>query len=92
LFLAPLEALIAEVERLRDKDAASYTRKNAAKRLAAIAKLAFDIIPQAPARPEYRQGATPGSEHKHWCRPSSSRSTVCFSVTIGKAKSSFMPG
>lgn len=68
LFLAPLEALIAEVERLRAKDAAGYAKKNAAKRLAAIAKLAFDIIPQDPARPEYRQGATLGGEHKHWLR------------------------
>jgi toxin YhaV len=36
--------------------------------LAAIAKLAFDVIPQDPTRSEYRQGATLGSEYKHWFR------------------------
>jgi toxin YhaV len=30
--------------------------------------LAFDVIPQDPARPEYRQGATLGDDHKHWFR------------------------
>lgn len=35
---------------------------------AAIAKLAFEVIPQAPTRPEYRQGNTLGDEHKHWFR------------------------
>jgi toxin YhaV len=43
-------------------------RKNASKRLAAITKLAFDVIPQDPARPEYRQGSTLGGEFKHWFR------------------------
>jgi toxin YhaV len=36
--------------------------------LAAITKLAFDVIPQDPARPEYRQGGTPGEKRKHWFR------------------------
>lgn len=36
--------------------------------LAAIAKLAFEVIAQDPARPEYRQGSTLGDEHKHWFR------------------------
>ncbi|MFA9215634.1 MAG: type II toxin-antitoxin system YhaV family toxin, partial [Sphingomonadaceae bacterium] len=43
-------------------------KKNASKRLAAITKLAFDVIPQDPTRPEYRQGGTLGDEHKHWFR------------------------
>jgi len=43
-------------------------RKNATKRLAAIAKLAFEVIPQDPARAEYRQGSTLGEDHKHWFR------------------------
>ena len=45
-----------------------YIKKNATKRLAAIAKLAFEVIPQDPTRPEYRQGDTRGPEHKHWFR------------------------
>ena len=68
LFLAQLEAMTAQVEALRLKDAAGYTRKNASKRLAAIAKLAFDAIPQDPSRAEYRQGTALGAEHKHWFR------------------------
>jgi len=68
LFLDTLEALTAQVEGLRQKDPAGYTRKNATKRLAAIAKLAFEEIPQDPSRAEYRQGNTLGAEHRHWFR------------------------
>ncbi len=53
---------------MRDKDPVGYVRKNASKRLAAIAKLAFDVIPQDPGRAEYRQGGTLGEEYKHWFR------------------------
>jgi toxin YhaV len=68
LFLAQLETLASQVEALKARDPASYARKNAAKRLAAIAKLAFDVIPQDPERPEYRQGSTLGDAYKHWFR------------------------
>lgn len=68
LFLDQLEALTRQVEILKQKDPAGYIKKNATKRLAAIAKLAFEVIPQDPARPEYRQGATLGAEHKYWFR------------------------
>ena len=68
LFLAQLEALAAEVEALRRSDPAGYTKKNASKRLAAISKLAFDVIPQDPARPEYRQGGALGDGYRHWFR------------------------
>ena len=56
LFLAQVEALPRQVETLKQKDPAGYLKKNASKRLAAITKLAFDVIPQDPARVEYRQG------------------------------------
>lgn len=68
LFLAQLEALTLQVERIKKKDPVAYTTKNASKRLAAIAKLVFDVVPQDPTRPEYRQGGTLGDEHKHWLR------------------------
>ena len=68
LFLAQIEMLAQQVEALRQKDPGGYAKKNASKRLAAIVKLAFDVIPQDPARPEYRQGATLGDDHKHWLR------------------------
>lgn len=68
LFLAQIEALVLQVESLRQKDPVGYVKKNASKRLAAITKLAFDVIPQDPARPEYRQGGALGDAHKHWFR------------------------
>jgi toxin YhaV len=68
LFLTQLEQLISQVEILKKKDPIGYTKKNASKRLAAINKLAFEVIPQDPMRIEYRQGATLGTERKHWFR------------------------
>ena len=68
LFLAQLEVLAQQVESYQRKDPVGYKKKNASKRLAAISKLAFDVIPQDPARPEYRQGDSLGAEHKHWFR------------------------
>lgn len=68
LFLDQLELLTQQVEIFREKDAVNYVKKNATKRLAAIAKLAFEVIAQDPARAEYRQGNTLGEGHKHWFR------------------------
>jgi toxin YhaV len=68
LFLNQVAALIRQVERLKRKDPKGYSKKNSTKRLAAIAKLAFEVIPQDPARTEYRQGNTLGEDHKHWFR------------------------
>jgi toxin YhaV len=68
LFVSQLESLTLQVEALRQKDPAGYTKKNAAKRLAAISKLAFDVIPQDPTRADYRLGNTLGETHKHWSR------------------------
>lgn len=68
LFLNQFEELLTQVEQLRQKYPQDYTKKNATKRLAAIAKLAFDTIPQDPTRSEYRQGSTLGDDYKHWFR------------------------
>lgn len=68
LFLAQLEALTKQVETLKRKDPSAYMKKNASKRLAAINKLVFEVIPQDPTRAEYRQGGTLGDDHKHWFR------------------------
>jgi toxin YhaV len=68
LFLAQMDALIQQVEVFKQRDPIGYVKKNASRRLAAIAKLAFDVIPQDPARPEYRLGGTLGGDHKHWFR------------------------
>lgn len=68
LFLDQVEALIQQVETLRQRDPVGFVKKNAAKRLAAITKLAFEVIPQDPTRTEYRQGGTLGGAHRHWFR------------------------
>ncbi|MFM9969301.1 MAG: type II toxin-antitoxin system YhaV family toxin [Burkholderiales bacterium] len=68
LFLDQIEALIGIVERLKAKNPNNYAQKNSSKRLAAIAKLVFDVIPEDPTRPEYRLGATLGDARKHWFR------------------------
>lgn len=68
LFLAQIEILAGQVEALKQNDPNGYVKRNASRRLAAITKLALDIIPQDPARPEYRQGNGFGGEHKHWFR------------------------
>jgi toxin YhaV len=68
LFLAQAEALARQVEIFKQKNPVGYVKKNASKRLAAITKLAFDVVPQDPARPEYRQGGTLDDDHKHWLR------------------------
>lgn len=68
LFLDQFERLTRQVESLEEKYPATYQQKNASKRLAAITRLAFDIIPQDPGKPEYRQGSTLGLGHKHWFR------------------------
>jgi toxin YhaV len=68
LFIEQYQLLIAKVEKLKAKDPKTYVKKNAAKRLAAIHKLAFEIIPQDPTTSEYRQGATLGDNNKHWFR------------------------
>ena len=67
-FISQLDVLAQQVRSLKEKDPVGYMKKNATKRLAAITKLAFDVIPQDPARPEYRQGTTLGEAHKHWLR------------------------
>lgn len=68
LFLDEIDSLIEQVEKLKTKDPVNYVRKNASKRLAAIAKLAFEVIPKDPTLSDYRQGSTLGDDHKHWFR------------------------
>ena len=68
LFLAQIEALAQQVEAFKQKDPVGYVKRNANKRLAAIIKLAFDVIPQDPTRTDYRQGNTLGDAYKHWFR------------------------
>jgi toxin YhaV len=68
LFIEQYQLLTKQVEKLKTKDPKGYVKKNTTKRLAAVQKLAFDIIPQDPTKAEYRQGTTLGDNNKHWFR------------------------
>lgn len=68
LFLNQTQTLARQVQSLKQKDPEGYLKKNASKRLAAIRKLAFEVIPQDPTRPEFRQGSSLGEDYKHWFR------------------------
>lgn len=68
LFCDQLDALIAQVEALKQKHPDTYGSKNASKRLAAIVKIIFEDIPSDPTRADYRQGDALGAANKHWFR------------------------
>jgi|HubBroStandDraft_1064217.scaffolds.fasta_scaffold258635_2 toxin YhaV len=68
LFLEQIAALVRETQRARHKDPSGYRNRNAAKRLAAVLKLAFHAIPQDPTSRTYLQGGSLGAQHKHWLR------------------------
>jgi toxin YhaV len=68
LFLEQVAALVREIQRARTKDPNGYKNRNAAKRLAAVLKLAFHHIPQDPTSRAWLQGSTLGVQHKHWLR------------------------
>lgn len=68
LFLEQLALLTDKVNTLKARDPFGYIKKNTTKRLAAIVKLIFEIIPSDPTVPEYRQGSALGDNNKHWIR------------------------
>jgi|TARA_Y100000994_G_scaffold86453_1_gene71528 toxin YhaV len=68
LFIKQYLNLKSQVEALREKDPENYTKKNAAKRLAAIQRLTFELIPHDPTHADFRQGNTLGDDNKHWFR------------------------
>lgn len=67
-FLTQFEEMVEAVELLRQQQPNIYQKKSVTKRLEAVTKLAFDIIPQDPTREIYRQGKTLGEKNKHWFR------------------------
>lgn len=68
MFRRQLEELSDQVKTLKQKNPAGYSRKNANKRLLAIRKLMFDVIPQDPSRGEFRLGKTLGDQYTNWFR------------------------
>ncbi|EHR41318.1 hypothetical protein AJE_06846 [Alishewanella jeotgali KCTC 22429] len=92
LFAQQYQRLQDKVEALKAKDPQGYIKKNDAKRLAAIYKLAFEIIPQDPTLPDYRQGTTLGGHNKHWFRAKFFSSIGYSFVIILNRKLLFMLG
>lgn len=68
LLLDPLDKLMAAVEKERTKKPKTYRSSANFKVLAAARELMFVAIPADPARPDYRQGDTLGSDRRHWFR------------------------
>ena len=68
LFLDQFEELLHVVEHLRAADPAGYREKKKANLLAAIQKMAFEVIPQNPAHQIFLQGNTLGETYRHWYR------------------------
>jgi toxin YhaV len=63
-----LMMLSRAAERARKSDPKGFRSNPNVKLLAAISKLVFELVPDDPARPEYRQGSTLGAEYRHWFR------------------------
>jgi toxin YhaV len=61
VFQEQVEELVIEVERFRAQDPAGYREKKKTKLLAAILKMAFEVIPGNPADRAFLQGNTLGS-------------------------------
>lgn len=68
VFIEQFEALVQEVEQLRAEDSEGYRQKKKTKLLAAILKMAFEVIPQDPAHSMLQQGNTLGAAYRHWHR------------------------
>lgn len=68
LFTEQYLSLKSQVEYFKKKDPKGYVKKNATKRLSAIQRLIFQLIPHDPTSPEFRQGSTLGGENKYWFR------------------------
>lgn len=68
LFKEQYLSLKTQVEASRKKDPKDYLKNNATKRLAAIQRLIFELIPHDPSSPAFRQGNTLGHDNKHWFR------------------------
>jgi toxin YhaV len=66
LLLDQLEALHGQVAALRESGPTTYVNKHAAKQIAALVKLIFEVIPLNPERPEYQSSSTLGEGHRNW--------------------------
>lgn len=84
-----LNLLLEEVEQLRAASPAGYREKKKTKLLAAILKMAFEVIPQDPAHPIFLRGNTLGTAYRHWHRGKFSRGGAdYFSGSAARRRSS----
>ncbi|HEX6747478.1 MAG TPA: type II toxin-antitoxin system YhaV family toxin [Longimicrobium sp.] len=67
-FARQYAALQAEVRRLRQADPEGYRGHPRAKLFALLVHLLFEVIPANPDAPQFRQGNTLGTAHRHWRR------------------------
>ena len=67
-FSEKLDALVAEVERLRTADRKGYKQHPKRKLLKRIVDLIEVEIPRDPGASEYALGSTLGPEYRHWRR------------------------
>lgn len=68
LFDRQLQLLEDRVQALASKQPVQYKDQPAAKLLATIHRLVFDVIPRDPNASEFRQGNTLGADNRHWFR------------------------
>lgn len=68
VFLEQFDALVHEVEQLRDASPEGFRERKKTKLLAAVLRMGFDVIPQNPAHPMFFQGNTLGAAYRHWHR------------------------
>jgi toxin YhaV len=67
-FVVPYSVLVERVGQLASQLPEGHKRHSRAKFLAQVQYLIFESIPSDPSRPEFRQGNTLGTDHRHWFR------------------------
>jgi hypothetical protein len=86
LFLAQLEALAQQVEALKQKDPAGYLKRNAARRMAAVTKLAFTSSRKTRRGRNTGKAAPSAMTISTGSALSSFSSTDCFSAITRRAR------
>jgi toxin YhaV len=81
-----LQRLHSAAERAKRTDRKGFERNANVKLFGALSQLIMETVPSDPARDEYRQGNTLGSEHRHWRRAKIGRRFRLFFRYDSKAK------
>ena len=63
-----LQKLKASAQRAQENDPNGFEANANVKLFRALSQLMLEVVPQDPARAEYRQGNTMGQAHRHWRR------------------------